>query len=154
MPGQHGDPASCGDNSDLGSAASSDPLVECTQGAWCLYRCPRRFDYHPSSVRASLFGNRPIRGRLDPGLPDTRIETEVPNQLGRGRKALNIPDGSDEREGDHGVDARDRDEATDLRVFERRAGQDSLDRGELPSDELKLAERGLRGNSLVRWQRR
>ncbi len=106
VPGQHHDLAGRGHDRDLGAAAGANPLVESAQGTGSPDGCPRRFDHHASGVCTPLFADRPIGGRLGSGLADTRVQTEISHQFGRGSEALNIPDGSDQRQSGHGVDCR------------------------------------------------
>src|SRR6202035_4871822 len=56
-PAKHRELASSRDHGDLHTAAGTDPLIERTQRAWGLRRCPGGLHEHPAGMCPALLGD-------------------------------------------------------------------------------------------------
>jgi hypothetical protein len=85
----------------------------------------------------------------DPGLVDCWVEAETAHQLPRALEAADVADRGHKRRRGHEVDTRHGERQPDRALLERRLGDDLVEAIELVAEELKLAETGGGGASLI-----
>ncbi len=153
VPAEAGELACSRDDSDLHPAARADSLIERAQRAWCLGRRPCGLDEHPARVRATLFGDPPVRRGLSAGLAHPGVEPEVADELLGRAEATEVADRGDDRERDGRVDTGDRHQPLDLSAGQRDAAELGVDDPQLLAVEVKLAQQRLHCLALIRRQR-
>ncbi len=118
VPRENRELARDGDSRDLRTTASTDSLVARTERAWRFHGGPGCFHEGAPRVRPPLFGNRTIRCRPCPGLPNPGIQAKIAHELGRGREAAYISNGGHKREGNRGIHSWNREQSADIGVVQ------------------------------------
>lgn len=115
LAGEHRQLAGQGNCRDLGAAPCPDPVEEGTQRSGSAGHGPGSLDQYGAGVSAADLGDAEAARRwLVAGLPDSRIETEVADELLGSWETLDVTDGRQKRQSDREVDAGDRHQATDV----------------------------------------
>jgi len=102
----------------------------------------------PRACPRPLLGDPPVVGRSRSGLPHTRVQPEIADQLLAAGEAFDIADRRHQRAPHDHIDAGDRHQAVHFLVGERRSG----DHPKIVAKPVELAQVTLHGQTLVAGQ--
>lgn len=141
VPRDDEDLARCRHCRHLGAAPGSQSLVESSQRPRALDRGPGRFYEGGPSTCASALRDAAMVGGMRAGLPHSRIQAEVANQLGRRPKPANVANDRNDCQRRDGIDARNGDEPLDRGRIQSKPGQRLSKMSKLGSQPFDLAKR-------------